>query len=488
MSFEPTPSPEDRSDDGSTGRTGPFPAGRPDATASSNDEPIRTLLWTAATHRPLDEVAALVSLLNRTGELSRPGDEALRAAAVARPLEEVRQLVTLLNETPHDTGEAGTTLRAAAMGRSIEDVAELVAILGMDHGTRSGTGSMTVPGAESGNQPRPESGTEPRPESTTEATEAETGTEAPFGTEPQSTPFGTEPQEPLSAPFGTEPQEPLSTPFDTKPHEPLSTPFDTEPQAPLSTEFGPESGADPHAPSGADEPSAAVLSPAFPPAFDELPGVHDTTHFATGEGWPAVHVGAATATQVAERPATQVATRPVTVRTTAPTLMASAGTALPVLVPPLSIPTTAPFMPATDAATPARNGSSVVRSLPRWAAALALLGCGVIHVPMDLGALREGGYADVVSPAIAVLCLVFGIWLAVQESVGTWAAAAATAIGVLAVYSTSGFGAVDVLGNTLGETFVWADVTAVSGVALAAVLATAALFRRQKAAGPAGDS
>ena len=184
MSFEPTPSPEDRSDDGSTGRTGPFPAGRPDATASSNDEPIRTLLWTAATHRPLDEVAALVSLLNRTGELSRPGDEALRAAAVARPLEEVRQLVTLLNETPHDTGEAGTTLRAAAMGRSIEDVAELVAILGMDHGTRSGTGSMTVPGAESGNQPRPESGTEPRPESTTEATEADTGTEAPFGTEP----------------------------------------------------------------------------------------------------------------------------------------------------------------------------------------------------------------------------------------------------------------------------------------------------------------
>lgn len=452
MSFEPTPSPEDRSDDGSTGRTGPFPAGRPDATASSNDEPIRTLLWTAATHRPLDEVAALVSLLNRTGELSRPGDEALRAAAVARPLEEVRQLVTLLNETPHDTGEAGTTLRAAAMGRPIEDVAELVAILGMDHGTRSGMGSMTVPGAESGNQPRPES--------TTEATEADTGTEAPFGTEPQSTPFGTEPQAPLSTPFGT------------------------EPQAPPSTEFGPESGADPHAPSGADEPSVAVLSP----AFDELPGVHDTTHFATGEGWPAVHVGAATATQVAERPATQVATRPVTVRTTAPTLMASAGTALPVLVPPLSIPTTAPFMPTTDAAAPARNGSSVVRSLPRWAAALALLGCGVIHVPMDLGALREGGYADVVSPAIAVLCLVFGIWLAVQESVGTWAAAAATAIGVLAVYSTSGFGAVDVLGNTLGETFVWADVTAVSCVALAAVLATAALFRRQKAAGPAGDS
>ncbi|WP_327677528.1 hypothetical protein [Streptomyces sp. NBC_00467] len=440
MSFEPTPSPEDRSDDGSAGRTGPFPAGRPDATASSSDEPIRTLLWTAAAHRPLDEVAALVSLLNRTGELSRPGDEALRAAAVARPLEEVRQLVTLLTETPHDTGEASTTLRAAAMGRLVEDVAELAAILGMDHGTRSGTGSMTVPGAESGTEPRPESGTE-----------ADTVTEALLGAEAQSTLFGTEPQAPSSTPFGREPQTSLSTEF----------------------------GADPHAPWGADEPSAAVLPPAFPPAFDELPGVHDTTHFATGEGWPAVHVGAAAATRVA--------TRPVTVRTTAPTFMASAGT-LPVLVPPLSVPSTAPTTPPAEAAAPARGGSSLVRALPRWAAALALLACGVIHVPLDLGALRDGGYADVVSPAIAVLCLVFGVWLAVQESVGTWAAAAVTAIGVLTVYSTSGFGAIDVLGNTLGETFAWADVTAVGCVALAAVLAAAALFRRQKAAGPAGDS
>ncbi|MFJ9211989.1 hypothetical protein [Streptomyces sp. NPDC102264] len=64
----------------------------------SDDAPIRTLLWTAATARPLDEVAALVSLLKRTGEVPNPGDEALRAAAVTRPLDEVRQLVALLNE------------------------------------------------------------------------------------------------------------------------------------------------------------------------------------------------------------------------------------------------------------------------------------------------------------------------------------------------------------------------------------------------------
>ncbi|MFF2523172.1 hypothetical protein [Streptomyces liangshanensis] len=95
-------------------------------------EPIRTLLWTAATARPLEEVAALVSLLRRTGEVPSPGDEALRAAAVARPLEEVMQLVALLHEPPHEFDEADTTLRAAAVGRPIEDVAELVTIFGGD--------------------------------------------------------------------------------------------------------------------------------------------------------------------------------------------------------------------------------------------------------------------------------------------------------------------------------------------------------------------
>ncbi|MET9800932.1 hypothetical protein [Streptomyces sp. NPDC006368] len=98
------------------------------------DEPIRTLLWTAATYRPLEEVAALVSLLKGTTEVPNPGDEALRAAAVARPLEEVRQLVTMLGEPPHNLDEADTTLRAAAVGRPIEDVAQLVNILGTDDG------------------------------------------------------------------------------------------------------------------------------------------------------------------------------------------------------------------------------------------------------------------------------------------------------------------------------------------------------------------
>ncbi|WP_327238059.1 hypothetical protein OG349_32900 [Streptomyces sp. NBC_01317] len=107
-------------------------------------EPIRTLLWTAATERPLEEVAALVSLLRRTGEVPSPGDEALRAAAVARPLEEVMQLVALLHEPPHEFDEADTTLRAAAVGRPIEDVAELVNIFGGDEGESAR--SMARPG------------------------------------------------------------------------------------------------------------------------------------------------------------------------------------------------------------------------------------------------------------------------------------------------------------------------------------------------------
>lgn len=105
-------------------------AGSRDPVDESGEEPIRTLLWTAATYRPLEEVAALVMLLKRTGEVPNPGDEALRVAAVARPIDEVMQLVGMLNEPPHEIDEADTTLRAAAVGRPIEEVAQLVSFLG----------------------------------------------------------------------------------------------------------------------------------------------------------------------------------------------------------------------------------------------------------------------------------------------------------------------------------------------------------------------
>ncbi|MCX5010018.1 hypothetical protein OG765_03320 [Streptomyces sp. NBC_00555] len=108
--------------------------GIPDTTppGAPGTQPVRTLLDTAATCRPLEEVTALVSLLKDTGQLPNPGHEALRTAAVTRPVHEVREMVALLGEPPHEVDAADITLRAAAVGRSIEDVALLVTILGTE--------------------------------------------------------------------------------------------------------------------------------------------------------------------------------------------------------------------------------------------------------------------------------------------------------------------------------------------------------------------
>ncbi|MER5206833.1 hypothetical protein [Streptomyces sp. NPDC002825] len=104
----------------------------PSVPDESGDEAVHTLLTTAATERPVEEVATLVARLQATGEVSSPADVALRAAAVTRPLEEVRQLLALLNASGYDLHQAETTLRAAAVGRSVEDVVQLVGILGAD--------------------------------------------------------------------------------------------------------------------------------------------------------------------------------------------------------------------------------------------------------------------------------------------------------------------------------------------------------------------
>ncbi|MEU3607585.1 hypothetical protein AB0E83_19395 [Streptomyces sp. NPDC035033] len=121
--------------DSSVPSSGPSAASGPPALPDqdgSGDEAIHTLLRTAATERPVEEVAALVARLQETGELSSPADVALRAAAVSRPVGEVRQLLVLLNASGYDLHQAETTLRAAAVGRPIEDVVQLVGILGTD--------------------------------------------------------------------------------------------------------------------------------------------------------------------------------------------------------------------------------------------------------------------------------------------------------------------------------------------------------------------
>ncbi|AEW97897.1 MULTISPECIES: hypothetical protein [Streptomycetaceae] len=98
-------------------------------TLEEQQEQARTLLRTAATQRPVAEVAALVSLLKQTGGVPDPAEEALHAAALARPVEEVTELVALLNRPPHDPEVATAALRAAALARPIDEVNALVVAL-----------------------------------------------------------------------------------------------------------------------------------------------------------------------------------------------------------------------------------------------------------------------------------------------------------------------------------------------------------------------
>ncbi|ORT56025.1 hypothetical protein BKD26_30555 [Streptomyces sp. CB03238] len=287
------------------------------ADGDDSDEPIRTLLWTAATYRPLEEVAALVALLKSTGAVSSPADEALRAAAVVRPLEEVRQLVAMLNEAGHPLDEADTALRAAAVGRPIEDVAELVSILGTGD-----AGARPAPAAASASAPGPA----------------------------------------------------------VKPGEsPIAVPENPNVRPPRS---------------------ASVT-----PSLEQPVSVADLAH---------------------------------------------------------------------ESASPA------LRSGLRWPAAAALFACGVIHLPTDLAGLRSGGNADTLAFAVTVLCLVLGLWLGVRDTVRVWAAAGATAIGVVALHAVAGGSDFDPLGGSVGAPYAWASAAAVMSAALTAALAGAAVLRRQR--------
>ncbi|MFC8828434.1 hypothetical protein ACFT9I_24160 [Streptomyces sp. NPDC057137] len=333
-------------------------AGSRDPINESGEEPIRTLLWTAATYRPLEEVAALVMLLKRTGEVPNPGDEALRVAAVARPINEVMQLVAMLNEPPHEIDEADTTLRAAAVGRPIEEVAQLVAYLGTHE-----------------NEP-------------------------PFATAHRN--------------GGRE--------------------------KPSPTLFGRP---------GEDDPRDAFTRPTQHEDRDSL-----ADHAAqAARGAQAEHI--------------------------APWTSAPAG-------PPPEVPHLAPAAGRRPAAgsqdrAPSFALRSPLRSPLRWPAAAALFACGVIHLPTDFAGLRSGGYADAVSLVVTVLCLVFGVWLAVADTARIWAASAATAVGIIAAHTLSGLGTVDLLQSSLGADFGWASLVAVGCAAVALVLSGLALMLRQKA-------
>ncbi|WP_026247741.1 MULTISPECIES: hypothetical protein [unclassified Streptomyces] len=119
MSSEPAPR---------GGQADPSPTDHGEHVPPSSQENVsfRTLVWTAATTRPVEEVAALVDLLKRTGEDPNPGDEALRVAATTRPVSEVGPLLALLGESPHTAEASYEALRAAAVERSVDEVVQLI--------------------------------------------------------------------------------------------------------------------------------------------------------------------------------------------------------------------------------------------------------------------------------------------------------------------------------------------------------------------------
>ncbi|OKK03904.1 hypothetical protein AMK26_18870 [Streptomyces sp. CB03234] len=136
--------------------------------------------------------------------------------------------------------------------------------------------------------------------------------------------------------------------------------------------------------------------------------------------------------------------------------------------------------PVTVADLARESASPALRSGLRWPAAAALFACGVIHLPTDLAGLRSGGNADTLAFAVTVLCLVLGLWLGVRDTVRVWAAAGATAIGVVALHAVAGGSDFDPLGGSVGAPYAWASAAAVMSAALAAALAGAAVLRRQR--------
>ncbi|WP_234323081.1 hypothetical protein [Streptomyces bikiniensis] len=287
----------------------------------TGDEAVHTLLTTAATERPVNEVAALVARLQETGELSSPADVALRAAAVTRPLDEVRELLALLNASGYELHQAETTLRAAAVGRPIEDVVRLVGILGTD-----------------------------------------------------------------------------------------------------SSDWQP------------------------------------TEHGNTAE-WKAGSAG-----EPAPAPAGPQRSRDAAKRTGA-------------------------SLDGALAAGPGSHSSSpALRSALRWPAALALLACGLVHLPTDLTGLRAGGDTETLSVVVTVLCLVGGVWLAARDTLVAWAAAAGLGVAVIALHGVASARTVDLLSGSLGATSAWAKAVALLGAVAVVALAASVVVRHTRAAGTAGNA
>ncbi|MEW1630574.1 hypothetical protein AB0387_24805 [Streptomyces sp. NPDC089173] len=103
------------------------PCDRPDCTVCA--DPVDGLVHTAATSRSLDEVLALIRLLEQAPEGDEAAGETVRTAAVERPVDDVAELVARLSEAPHASDRADQAIHAAAALRPIRDISHLMSLL-----------------------------------------------------------------------------------------------------------------------------------------------------------------------------------------------------------------------------------------------------------------------------------------------------------------------------------------------------------------------
>ncbi|MGW0363788.1 hypothetical protein [Streptomyces sp. NPDC002990] len=138
--------------------------------------------------------------------------------------------------------------------------------------------------------------------------------------------------------------------------------------------------------------------------------------------------------------------------------------------------------PAADARTARRRRTPraprpprTLRQALRWPVALTLLAGGALHLPQDLTSLPPATPGHLLPLLVTLLCLGFGLLLAVRDITAVWRAGALTAIGVVALHLLGGAVHRNPLAHALGSSLPWASVVAVVCAAIGALLAGVAL-------------
>ncbi|MFE7311882.1 hypothetical protein ACFU7T_02015 [Streptomyces sp. NPDC057555] len=347
---------------------------------SQENVSFRTLVWTAATTRPVEEVAALVELLKRSGEDPNPGDEALRVAAMSRPVSEVGPLLALLSEAPHTAEASYEALRAAAVSRSVDEVAQLIRLF-----DRAQEGRARAGGPQSG--------------------------DGSPGAPVDGAGMATTTLPTVNDPYADRYEDPYAEPYVDLYADPYSHP---------GHEYG--------------YPAPGQAEPADPAPQD--PSHQDTPPRPPRAPWPAANV-----------------------------------------------PRDGGWHDAGEPGRPGHAVGGVLRSVLRWPAAVALVLCGLSHLPMGVAG-SHGGPSDVLSMTVAAVYLLLAGCLAMRDTAAVWTASAAAAVTVIVLHALSRAGVLVPLRSTLGDGSMWPELAAVGLAILSAGLAGAALLLRPRRMAP----